>query len=615
MRSTKSPKAVAMGVPNGKRSSARAALTVLLAIALSGLGAGASLADNYTVGTNTDASATACPTATATNCSLRQLILYVEANPFPPDMIIVPRGTYTLALGALVINQSMSIVGAGASSTAIREPVPSDRSSMGDRVFDIAAVSGGLTPTVSITGVELAGGDANSTNGSFGGDIRSSGVVALTDDWITNGFACSGGGVGNSAGSLTIERSLISTNHAACGGGDSGGVENFGSPGSPDLPAHLLIDNSTIADNDARLVGGVFSWNDPNNTMTIENSTIADNANQDEPGGAARGPGGGLGLGSGIARVRNTILAGNVEITGNTKTATNCAVGPGLTSLGHNIDSGTDCHLSDTIPGQTDISSTNPKLGQLQNNGGPTETFALLAGSPALDRVPAHGADCPSIDERGIPRPQGSACDIGAFELQVPPHCAAVKAKTAAGGSPVTISLSCAGSTPGGFTYAIASNPKHGKLSGLSGSTGKVQYTPAKHFTGTDSFTYRATGSGGASAIATVTITVPKLRLNPKLAWTFGFTRMYTTVKAMKFTHLPSGAKIEITCAGKGCKAKSHTRRPKSSTVGIAGVFKGWRLHPGAKLTIAVVKSGAIGKQWVFSVRPSQRPTVSTHSR
>jgi hypothetical protein len=557
------------------------------------------------------------------------LILYVEAHPSPPDTITVPPGTYTLSLGALVINQSMSIVGSGANATTIQEPVPSNRTTMGDRVFDIAAVSGGLTPTVSISGVEIAGGDANPTNVFFGGDIRNAGVLTLSDDWVTNGFACSGGGVGNSNGSLTIVRSLISGNHSACGGADSGGVENFGTPGSPDLPGHLVIDDSTIAGNDARLGGGVFSWNDPNNTMTIENSTIADNAEQDEPSGTARAPAaGGLELGAGIARIKNSIIAGNVVITGGMTTPSNCAPGPGLTSLGRNIDSGTDCGLSDTTAGQADQSNTNPLLGPLENNGGPTMSLALGAGSPALDRVPASAADCPSTDQRGVPRPQGSACDIGAFELQVPPRCSNVSARTAPGGSAITVALNCTANAPGALSYSLASQPSHGTLSGLNSGTGVVTYTPKRGFAGTDRFGFNAANSGGTSAAATATITVPKpppTRLNPSMTWTFGLARSYTTVRAMEATGIADGAKVSISCKGKGCRKKSRTvvpgtvkphcskgkkcPKPKPATsVNLAPVFKGWHFGAKAVLTVSVIKNGAIGKVYVFTFRPPHPP-------
>jgi hypothetical protein len=61
-----------------------------------------------------------------------------------------------------------------------------------------------------------------------------------------------------------------------------------------------------------------------------------------------------------------------------------------------------------------DMQNTNPELGPLANNGGPTQTLALLSGGPAIDA----GSDmaCPPIDQRGISRPQGPHCDIGAFE-------------------------------------------------------------------------------------------------------------------------------------------------------------------------------------------------------
>lgn len=590
--------------------------------------AATALADTYTVGTTADASGACNPTTSP--CSLRQVIAHIHAHPFPPDTIIVPAGTYTLTLGQLLINDSMTIEGAGANRTVIEQTPVADRSTMGDRVFDIEAVSGGLTPTVSLSGVEVSGGDANADNPVdqfFGGDIRNSGVLTLTDDWITNGFACSGGGVGNSSGTVTIEQTLISGNHSACSGGDSGGVENFGTPASgttPDLPGHLVIDDSTIADNDARLVGGVFSWNDDNNTLTITNSTIAGNFAQDESGGLARGPGGGLGLGEGIARVQNTIIADNFEKTGGVTTPTNCAPGPGLTSQGNNIDSGTDCHLHDTIPGQTDQSDTNPLLGPLQNNGGPTMTIAIAPGSPALDRVPRTGFGCPATDQRGVPRPQGTGCDIGAFELQVPPTCAGVTSNDTGAGT-VTIGLSCSGTAPGPLTYALRSNPAHGTLAGFNPSTGVVQYTPSKGFVGTDTFSYSGASSGGAANTATVTIVVIGI-LDPTMTWGFAPHKSYTTIASLVAKGVMNGAKLKISCSGGGCRWKSHTSvpptpkpkckkghpcpKPKQSTTDtLSGLFKGWHLRNKAKITVNIAKTGYIGKVFIFSFRPPRGPS------
>ncbi len=86
-----------------------------------------------------------------------------------------------------------------------------------------------------------------------------------------------------------------------------------------------------------------------------------------------------------------------------------------LFSLGNNLDGDGTCNLA---PGLGDLVSTDPRLGPLADNGGPTETHALLAGSPAID---AGSDDCPppATDQRGVARPDGAACDIGAFEWTI----------------------------------------------------------------------------------------------------------------------------------------------------------------------------------------------------
>jgi hypothetical protein len=105
--------------------------------------------------------------------------------------------------------------------------------------------------------------------------------------------------------------------------------------------------------------------------------------------------------------LRNTILS-------NAPSA-NCFQGLGtLVSSGNNLSSDATCAASLTGPG--DLNNTNPLLGPLANNGGPTQTHALLAGSPAIDA--AGGCPPPATDQRGVVRPQGSACDIGSFEFQ-----------------------------------------------------------------------------------------------------------------------------------------------------------------------------------------------------
>jgi hypothetical protein len=84
---------------------------------------------------------------------------------------------------------------------------------------------------------------------------------------------------------------------------------------------------------------------------------------------------------------------------------------------GYNLEDGTSCDFSAT----TSHSSTDPLIGPLADNGGPTHTHALLAGSPALDAGTCtdHLGSTVTHDQRGVARPQALACDIGAFELEV----------------------------------------------------------------------------------------------------------------------------------------------------------------------------------------------------
>src|SRR5262249_37668013 len=141
-------------------------------------------------------------------------------------------------------------------------------------------------------------------------------------------------------------------------------------------------------------------------------STIYENANP----GWGRGNAIGSNAGNpGSVVVKNSILASPSHSSegvcnGNTSL---------FLSLGHNIAGDASCGLS----GAGDINSTNPLLGGLANNGGPTLTDTPLTGSPAIDAVPK--SNCSDVfgvsltsDQRGISRPQGPACDAGAVEWQ-----------------------------------------------------------------------------------------------------------------------------------------------------------------------------------------------------
>ncbi len=175
---------------------------------------------------------------------------------------------------------------------------------------------------------------------------------------------------------LTMDRCTLSGNTAS-GGGDGGGIYVDGSGAA--------ITNVTISGNSASAGGGLFN---NGNGVNVAATTIASNT-----GGGIANTGVGVSL-------TGTIIANN---------GVNCA--------GTVTDSGTNLQFPGTTCGAS-ITSADPLLQSLANNGGPTLTQALSAGSPAID---ANTEDCPppATDQRGVSRPQGSACDIGAFEFQV----------------------------------------------------------------------------------------------------------------------------------------------------------------------------------------------------
>ena len=160
----------------------------------------------------------------------------------------------------------------------------------------------------------------------------------------------------------------------------------------------------------------------------LDTSLTANLVNDTVDGNAVIGPGAGGNLAaSEPVKLKNTIVAGGAGEHG-----ANCS-GP-VSSAGHNIESTTpsQCGLSGATG---DLVGVNPLLDALAFNGGATETQALLPGSPAIDAGEAVG--CPATDQRGEPRPQGQACDIGAYEAA--PPSAATGAASGVGMSGATL--------------------------------------------------------------------------------------------------------------------------------------------------------------------------------
>lgn len=245
---------------------------------------------------------------------------------------------------------------------------------------------------------------------SVGGGIASFADLTITNSTISGNRAIAkygnaGGGISNEGGTLTVQNSTISGNKAGSAYGTGGGIANYGA---------ATVENSTISGNKANgkygYGGGIASAD----AMTIANSTITGNK-----AGAKLGFGGGV-ENVGDLTLHRTLISGN-----------KAGEGPEVDNFGGTVtaddfnlfgSSGTPGVVGFT-PGVTDVVppptvTTGKILGVLKSNGGPTKTRALKVGSPAVDAVPSLDPACSGTDQRGVSRPQGAACDIGAFELE-----------------------------------------------------------------------------------------------------------------------------------------------------------------------------------------------------
>lgn len=358
--------------------------------------------------------------------TLRAAIVSANANPGPDtiDFDAGLNGTIVLASALPNLTEDVVISGPGAevitvSGNSLLQP------------FFIAGDS-----TVTLSGLTIADGQSG-----IGGGVGNEGDLTITHCVLTNNHAeTDGGAIDNFGGSLVVNQSTLTGNTM----GESGvgaGISNTGagtvsiiestftgntagfSGGAIYNEDTITIVRSTLSSNSAGFYGGAV---ENTGTLTIRNSTLSENVAGELGGGIdnlggevsvefstltenAASSGGGIGNDGGSVKNKNTLVVKSTA-------GGNCVNfgGGTFTALGVNFATDASC------PEFTQATAGEVNLGPLADNGGPTQTHALLATSvaidAALDCTLSDSATPVTQDQRGQARPAGPECDSGAFE-------------------------------------------------------------------------------------------------------------------------------------------------------------------------------------------------------
>ena len=388
------------------RWSTVAVRVVVVATLMAAVGSPVARAATFTVDSMADAVDVApgdgvCATA-GNACTLRAAIR--ETNFLAgADVILVPSGVYALTLmgatdaasGDLDVGDDLTIVGASSATTIL------DGNDNG-RVLDIAPGS-----TVVVTDVTIRGGNAKIPgDGDVGGGILvTEANLTLVRAVVTDNLADQkGGGICNSGGILVVRDTAIVGNTGRAHGG---GIYQryFGIS-----DGETTLERSTVNGNFAFFSGGGLRIDDGD--LQLFNSTVSGNTR-----GGMR-----IGVGADVVFLWNATFADNIEreIHADVSISAQGSIISGecsgtIGSYDHNLFYMPVTACTHGVAAG-DVVGMDPMLGPLADNGGPTATHAPLAGSPAIDAGGTAPFDCQPHDQRHVPRPIGTACDIGSVE-------------------------------------------------------------------------------------------------------------------------------------------------------------------------------------------------------
>ena len=343
-----------------------------------------------------------------------------------------------------------------------------------------AAVGGGIynVGTLTITDSTLSGNAATSAGVGGGVVNHLNGTVTITNSTLTGNTAYDGAGIyNNTNGTLTVTNSTFSGNTASGDYSTGGGITNNGTAtiesstftsnsavyqggGIANMGGSLTIRNSTLTVNTASQGGGFFNYSGA--TLTVRNNTISGNSASNQGGGIYN---------YGTLNLANTIMA-------NSPSGGDCQTSSGTVSADHTLVEASGSNACGLVNGVTgNIIGQDPLLGTLGDYGGDTQTHSLMPGSQALDT----GLNCLATDQRGVTRPQGPACDIGAVESRG-------FTLTMTGGDSQSTAITTAFTTPLSLTItSVDGGPVDGGLvtfSGPGSGAGAIPVTATVTITG-----------------------------------------------------------------------------------------------------------------------------------
>jgi len=338
------------------------------------------------------------------NCTLRAAIQEANANPFLDgiNFALPTPSTIDLTLGELTLSSHIYIAGPGARKLTVQRSPAAGTADF--RIFKVQSTNTFPYPTT-IRGLSIKNGKTTSDGGAVFTDYGS--VLQLTEVSITNNTSASGAIF--SAGTLSMTRSLVGSNSAT--GTFGGGITHINPQGTS------VISNSTITENSGNQGGGIYNTG----SLLLVNNTISHNI-------ASTAGSSVMNDSPGTVNVLNTIIGMDVSSTISSLSGAFTSLGNNLITDARNSTGFTNGTNGDQVSNNNSI---NPLLGVLSNNGGQTDTRALLDGSPAINAGNScvYNTPCslPSLpinfrlttDQRITNlRLGGTAVDVGAYEYQ-----------------------------------------------------------------------------------------------------------------------------------------------------------------------------------------------------